>query len=104
MVPPSLKNTTIPKQLEAFFDFTYNIKKDPYGSLLFVWLYFPGQPVIIDNLHEYTSKFANNAINFPPAFKNFPKTSAIGPPYTDTLRLTNVSSLTAEVNSQPELR
>lgn len=98
------ENTTIPKQLEAFVDFTDNIEKDLYGSLLFVWLYFPGQPVIIDNLYEYTRKFANNATSFPPAFKKFFKTSAMGPPDTDTLRLTNMSSLTAELNSQPELR
>ena len=97
-------NTTIPKQLEAFVDFTNNIEKDPYGSLLFVWIYFPGQPVIIDNLYEYTGKFANNASSFPPPFKAFSNTSAIGPPLQNTLRLANLSSLTAELDSPRELR
>ena len=99
-------NTTIPAQLEAFVDFTNNIEKDPYGSLIFDWVYFPSvqKTVILENLYEYTGKFANNVSSFPPAFKAFSNTSAIGPPLKNTLRLANLSSLTGELNSPANVR
>lgn len=31
-------NATIPKQIEAFVQFTDRIEMDPYGSLIFVWI------------------------------------------------------------------
>jgi len=98
-------NTTIPKQLEAFVEFTDNIEKDPYGSLIFVWVYIPAQgQIIVENLYEYTGSWTNNATTFPPAFKSFSNASAIGSPLTNTLRIANLSSLTGELNSPPEVR
>ena len=99
-------NTTIPAQLKAFVDFTNNIEKDPYGSLIFDWVYIPSvqKTVILENLYEYTGKFANNQSSFPPAFKAFSNTSAIGPPLKNTLRLANLSSLTGELNSPANVR
>lgn len=99
-------NTTIPKQLEAFVEFTNNIEQDPYGSLIFDWVYFPSvsEAVIVENLYEYTSTWVNNETTFPPAFSNFSNTSAIGPPSKNTLRIANLSSLTGELNSPANVR
>lgn len=99
-------NTTIPKQLEAFVEFTNNIEQDPYGSLIFDWVYFPSvsEAVIVENLYEYTSTWVNNETTFPPAFSNFSNTSAIGPPGKNTLRIANLSSLTGELNSPANVR
>ena len=98
-------NTTIPKQIEAFVQFTDNIEADPYGSLIFVWLYFPAsRQILVDNIYDYTATFANNATEYPPAFRGFAPTSPIGPPVTNTLRVANLSSLTAELNSPANVR
>ena len=98
-------NLTIPAQLEAFVNFTDNVEKDPYGSLIFDWVYLPslGQ-IIVENLYEYTGTWANNQTTYPPAFTEFSNTSAIGPPMKNTLRLANLSSLTGELNSPAEVR
>ena len=101
----SYDNTTVPKQLEAFVEFTNNVEDDPYGSLIFVWIYTSAmKQILIENLYEYTKPFANNATEFPPAFKGFAPTSPIGPPITNTLRVANLSSLTGELDSPANLR
>lgn len=99
-------NTTIPKQLEAFVEFTNNVGQDPYGSLIFNWVYFPTvtKDIIIENLYEYTSVWANNLTTYPPAFIDFSYTSAVRPPLTNTLRITNLSSLTSELNWPANVR
>ncbi len=98
-------NTTVAKQIEAFVQFTNDIEKDPYGSLIFNWVYTPATKQIqIENLYEYTKPFANNATEYPPAFSRFAPTSAIGPPLTNTLRVANLSSLTGELNSPANVR
>ena len=46
---------TVPKQIEAFVQFVDDIEKDPYGSLIFNWVYIPASKQIqIENLYEYT--------------------------------------------------
>ena len=98
-------NTTIPKQLEAFVNFTDNVEKDPYASLIMLWLYTAAEKqVVVENLYEYTKPFANNATEYPPAFSEFAPTSPIGPPLSNTLRSANLSSLTGELNSPANLR
>ena len=96
---------TVPKQIEAFVQFVDDIEKDPYGSLIFNWVYIPASKQIqIENLYEYTRPFANNATEYPPAFGKFAPTSPIGAPLTNTLRVANLSSLTGELNSPANLR
>ena len=98
-------NTTVPKQIEAFVQFANDIEKDPYGSLIFNWVYIAASGQIqIENLYEYTQPFAKNATEYPPAFSGFAPTSSIGPPITNTLRVANLSSLTGELNSPANLR
>ena len=98
-------NTTVPKQIKAFVNFVDSIEKDPYGSLIFNWVYTPATKQIqIENLYEYTKPFANNTTEYPPAFTEFAPTSPIGPPLTNTLRVANLSSLTGELNSPANLR
>ena len=98
-------NTTVPKQIEAFVKFTDNIEKDPYGSLIFNWVYnSTTKQILIENLYEYTTTFTNNATEYPPAFSEFAPTSPIGPPISNTLRVANLSSLTGELNSPANLR
>ncbi|KAL8868992.1 MAG: hypothetical protein Q9198_008002, partial [Flavoplaca austrocitrina] len=100
---------TVPEQIKAFVEFTKNLKNDPYGSLIFVWSYFPSIPkesdrIVILNLYEYTANLTGPVTTYPPPFKGFAPDSPIGPPITDTLRVDNLSSLTGELNSPPELR
>ena len=96
---------TIPAQIEAFVKFTNNIEKDPYGSLIFIWDYIPAtKSIVVLNLYDYTSTFPNNKTQYPSTFDDFNPSSAIGPPLTNTLRIANLSSLTAELNSPAELR
>ncbi|KAI4267329.1 MAG: hypothetical protein LQ337_008408 [Flavoplaca oasis] len=99
---------TVPEQIKAFVEFTKNLKNDPYGSLIFVWNYFPSIPkesdrIIILNLYEYTANLTGPVTTYPPPFKGFAPDSPIGPPIADTLRVDNLSSLTSELNSPPEL-
>ena len=96
---------TIPAQLKAFVDFTKNIVNDPFGSLIFVWIYTPAtKEILIENLYEYTANLSGPVTSYPPPFKGFAPDSPIGPPITNTLRVTNLSSLTGELNSPVELR
>ncbi|KAL8843898.1 MAG: hypothetical protein Q9176_001593 [Flavoplaca citrina] len=100
---------TVPEQIKAFVEFTKNLKNDPYGSLIFVWSYFLSIPkasdrIVILNLYEYTANITGPVTTYPPPFKGFTPDSPIGPPIVDTLRVDNLSSLTGELNSPPELR
>ncbi|KAL8898005.1 MAG: hypothetical protein Q9192_002309 [Flavoplaca navasiana] len=100
---------TVPEQIKAFVEFTKNLKNDPYGSLIFVWSYFPSiskesDRIVILNLYEYTANLTGPVTTYPPPFKGFAPDSPIGPPIADTLRVDNLSSLTGELNSPPELR
>ncbi|KAL8685516.1 MAG: hypothetical protein Q9224_005784, partial [Gallowayella concinna] len=95
---------TIPAQIKAFYDFTKNIKNDPFGSLIFVWSYFPKtKDITVTNLYEYTANLTGPVKTYPPPFKGFAPDSAVGPPIANTLRVTNLSSLTGELNSPVEL-
>ena len=96
---------TIPAQLKAFVDFTKNIVSDPFGSLIFVWIYDPTtKNVLIENLYEYTANISGPVTTYPPPFNGFAPDSHIGPPVQNTLRVTNLSSLTGELNSPANLR
>ncbi|KAL8994667.1 MAG: hypothetical protein Q9169_005420 [Polycauliona sp. 2 TL-2023] len=98
---------TLPEQIKSFYEFTKNIKNEPYGSLLSLWTYFPklpeSQQIVITNLYEYTANLSEPVTTYPPPFKNFTPDSPIGPPTAETLRVANLSSLVAELNSPPEL-
>ncbi|KAI4227676.1 MAG: hypothetical protein L6R36_002228 [Xanthoria steineri] len=99
---------TVPDQIQAFYEFTKNLKDDPYGSLIFIWSYFPKIPneadrITITNLYEYTANLTGPVTTYPPPFKGFAPDSPIGPPTANTLRVANLSSLTGELNSPPEL-
>ena len=96
---------TVPAQLKAFVDFTKNIVNDPFGSLIFVWVYDPTtENILIENLYEYTANISGPVTTYPPPFKDFAPDSPIGPPIQNTLRVTNLSSLTGELNSPANLR
>ena len=96
---------TVPAQIEAFYKFTENLVNDPFGSLIFVWNYFPAtKSITIVNLYEYTKNLTGPVTTYPPPFKGFAPDSPIGPPISDTLRVTNLSSLTGELNSPANLR
>ena len=74
-------NTTIPKQIEAFVQFTDNIEKGPYSSLIFDWIYIPAsEQISVENIHDYTKAFADNETEYPPAFSIFAPTSPPDPP------------------------
>ena len=96
---------TVPKQMEAFYHFTENLARDPYGSLIFVLIYTPAtKEILIENLYEYTANLTGPVTKYQPPFKDFAPDSAIGPPICNTLRTTNLSSLTGELNSPANLR
>lgn len=96
---------TIPAQLKAFVDFTKNIVNDPFGSLIFVWIYDPAtKSILIENLYEYTANISGPVTTYPPPFKGFAPDSPIGPPIQNTLRVTNLSSLTGELDSPANLK
>ncbi|KAL8715742.1 MAG: hypothetical protein Q9220_000409 [cf. Caloplaca sp. 1 TL-2023] len=95
---------TIPAQINAFYSFTENLAKDPYGSLIFVWSYFSAtKEIIVENLYEYTANLTGPVTKYPSPFKDFAPDSAIGPPSQNTLREANLSSLTTELNSPANL-
>ncbi|KAL8948277.1 MAG: hypothetical protein Q9222_005525 [Ikaeria aurantiellina] len=95
---------TIPAQIQAFNDFTENIAKEPYGSLIYVWSYFSAtKQISIQNLYEYTANLTGPVTKYPAPFKGFTPDSPIGPPIQNTLREANLSSLTGELNSPANL-
>ena len=76
--------------LQAFVNFGNNIVKDPYGSLISFWQYSSATgAVIVANAFEYTKAEAD-----PPPFDEFRK---IPDKVTDSLRITNLTDLTAEL-------
>lgn len=96
---------TVPAQIEAFYKFTENLVNDPFGSLIFVWNYFPAtKSITIVNLYGYTKNLTGPVTTYPPPFKGFAPDSPVGPPISNTLRVTNLSSLTGELNSPANLR
>ncbi len=100
---------TVPAQIKAFYEFTRNLKNDPFGSLIFLWSYVPtipdeSQRLSFVNLYEYTANLTGPVTTYPPPFKGFAPDSPVGPPIVDTLRVANLSNLTAELNAPPDLR
>ncbi|KAL8863616.1 MAG: hypothetical protein Q9178_000299 [Gyalolechia marmorata] len=100
---------TVPAQIKAFYEFTRNLRNDPFGSLIFLWSYIPTVPdeaqrLTFVNLYEYTANLTGPVLTYPPPFKGFAPDSPVGPPIVDTLRVANLSNLTAELNAPPELR
>ncbi|KAI4182562.1 MAG: hypothetical protein L6R41_005912 [Letrouitia leprolyta] len=96
------------EQIKAVVKFTDNVAKRPFGSLIQLWTYQKGTSgVSITNLYEYTGDAAALGLSptkFPDVeFVDFLPTSPIGPPLQSTLRVANLSSLTGELNSPPEL-
>ncbi|KAL8665662.1 MAG: hypothetical protein Q9168_007656 [Polycauliona sp. 1 TL-2023] len=103
----SYDKKTIPEQIKAFYEFTKNIKNDPYGSLIFLWTYSPSLPesdrISVTNLYEYTANLSGPVTTYPPPFKGFAPDGPIGAPTANTLRVANLSSLVGELNSPQEL-
>ncbi|MCJ1270948.1 hypothetical protein MMC22_010847 [Lobaria immixta] len=86
LYPPS----TTSQQLQAFVKFGNNIAKDPYGSLISIWQYYSAtDAVVVIDAFEYTKAEAN-----PPPFDEYLK---IPSKISDSLRITNLSDLTAEL-------
>ncbi|KAL8948234.1 MAG: hypothetical protein Q9183_007706, partial [Haloplaca sp. 2 TL-2023] len=101
--PPS----TARAQLPALVEFTDAVAENPFGSLLFVWTYLKGaEDVAIQNLYEYTGDVEGlDPTKLPsPEFDAFSTDPAIGEPVASTLRIDNLTSLTAELDSPKELR
>lgn len=95
------------KHIEAFVKFTNDLVKYPESSLILVWSYIKAiDAITFTNLYEYTGDVEGlSASQYPsPAFDVFAPTSAVGAPTSDTLRIANLSSLTKELESPPELR
>lgn len=93
--------------IEAFVKFTNDLVKYPESSLIFVWSYIKAiDAITFTNLYEYTGDVEGlSATQYPsPAFDVFAPTSPVGAPTSDTLRIANLSSLTKELESPPELR
>jgi hypothetical protein len=92
-------SSTIPEQITAFVNFTDNINRDPYGSLITFWAYNSATDItVVENAYEYTLPQAN-----PPGFEQL---LAIKPeiPNTNTLRIANLTSLTTELEVAYNLR
>ncbi|KAL9597907.1 MAG: hypothetical protein Q9219_004860 [cf. Caloplaca sp. 3 TL-2023] len=94
------------EHVKAIVKFTNNVVRHPFGSLISIWTYTKATDSIsIANLYEYTGYTADQLPSqFPnPAFNDFSPTSPVGPPLSSSLRFANLSSLTGELNSPPEL-
>ncbi|KAL8919701.1 MAG: hypothetical protein Q9208_006654 [Pyrenodesmia sp. 3 TL-2023] len=101
-------NATKPlEHLKAFVQFTDNLAKRPFGSLILLWSYAKATGLSFTNLYEYTGDVTGKGFsssNFPsPEFDGFAPSSPIGPPVFSTLREANLTSLTGELNAPPEL-
>ncbi|KAL8935891.1 MAG: hypothetical protein Q9211_004465 [Gyalolechia sp. 1 TL-2023] len=102
-------SSTARNQIRAIVEFTDSVAQRPYGSLISIWNYVKrnGQ-VIITNLYEYTGDvniydpnlLGLNLLDLLPGYENF---AGIGAPLTNTLRIANLTSLTVELDSPPEL-
>lgn len=83
-------SSTTSQQLEAFVNFGNNIVKNPYGSIISIYGYSSANDGIsVTNAYEYTKPEANA-----PPFDEFLK---IPNKTVDTLRITNLTDLTAEL-------
>ncbi|KAI4142020.1 MAG: hypothetical protein LQ341_003340 [Variospora aurantia] len=94
------------KHIEAFVKFTDSLAQYPESSLIFIWSYIKAEDTFLfNNLYEYTGNVEGlSESKFPsPAFDEFAPTSPVGSPISSTLRVANLSSLTGELNSPPEL-
>jgi FAD/FMN-containing dehydrogenase len=53
-------SSTIPDQITAFVNFTDNINRDPYGSLITFWTYKSATDItVVENAYEHTLPQAN---------------------------------------------
>lgn len=83
-------NSTTPAQLQALKNFGDKIESDPYGSAIGIWQYTTqNAATIVLNAYDYTAPVVN-----PAAYAEF---LAIPGNISDTLRLTNMSDLTYEL-------
>nr|KAI9722309.1 MAG: hypothetical protein M1812_001781 [Candelaria pacifica] len=93
--------TTARQQISAFADFTDTIVDDPYASMINIWLFVPSSGAFfIRNSYEYT-RTVENVKAGPPPFKTF---LSIQPELNNTMRNSNLSDLTTELESPPGLR
>lgn len=85
-------NSTTFLQTSAFVNFTNHIVDDPYASVVSFWQYASnrGSNVVI-NVYDYTKPI----VNVPP----FQEYLQIPGSFVNTMRITNLSSLTAELNN-----
>jgi len=78
-------------------DFTHNIENDQYGSAICIWQYTTqNAATILINAYEYTKPVA-----WPPAFAEF---EAIPNRTSDSMRFTNMTDLTIELEQAAGLR
>lgn len=82
--------STASQQIKAFVNFGDNIERDPYGSIISIWKYSSGtDSTIWLNVEDYTKPDKNA-----PVFNEFAK---IPGKIADTLRITNLTDLTGEL-------
>ncbi|KAI9829123.1 MAG: hypothetical protein M1832_000146 [Thelocarpon impressellum] len=85
------------QHLRGFYEFTKNIRKDPYASLINIWSYAAaGDAQTIVNAFEYTKAEA-----YPPPFESLVK---IKPQLGSSMRITNLTDITTELESPTGLR
>lgn len=83
-------NDTTPAQLKALKNFGDNIESDPYGSAIGIWQYTSqAGATIVLNAYDYTKPEVA-----PAAYDEF---LAIPGNISSSMRLTNMSDLTAEL-------
>lgn len=83
--------STIPAQITALVDFTNAVESDPYASLITFWTYTTArQSTVVYNSYVYTKAISTS----PPPFT---KHLAITPQILNTLRSTNLTDLTTEL-------
>ncbi|MCJ1461459.1 hypothetical protein MMC07_000056 [Pseudocyphellaria aurata] len=83
-------SSTTSQQLQAFVNFGNKIAKNPYGSIISIYQYSStSDGISVTNAYEYTKPEANA-----PPFDEFLK---IPNKIVDTLRVTNLTDLTAEL-------
>ncbi|KAL8869067.1 MAG: hypothetical protein Q9174_004549, partial [Haloplaca sp. 1 TL-2023] len=100
--------STARAQLPALVNFTDNVEKYPFGSLLVLWTYLKGaEEVAIQNLYEYTGDVEGLDASKPPSpeFDAFTTDPEIGEPIAEasTLRIDSLTNLTLELDSPPDL-
>ena len=89
--------STAAAQIQAFVDFTNNIVNDQYSSLIGIWTYVAATAEeTITNCYEYTKPQA-----FPPTFANL---TGIQPNISSTMRISNLTDITNELESPANLR